>query len=257
MRPCAGVVLALLPCLGCATASPGLAPVRVLAPSRVQIDVGSAYVAPVSPTALTDARAGGASPSTDLRAAVAYGPTPPGVVSFADVRVGLGLRTEAAVAVVGNLARLGVRTELAGRDENAEWMLTGSAALRAAIPGATTSGVVPGLDLTASQAYGGELGLALGTNRRRIYDLWFRARVGYLHGETTFAMPSVAPQPFDVATDRVEAGGALGVRVGFAHVGVAVELEALYTWVTGSGAGQTSSAGGFALVPAAALGYRF
>ncbi len=243
--------------LGCATASPGLVPVRVLDPRRVALDLGSAYVAPVPATDLSIAGTSGASRTDVFRAAMAYGPTPPGVASYTSVRVGIGLRSETSLALVGAMGRLGIRTELLGHDENETWMLTGSAAVRAGIPGLTGTGVFPGMDVMSAQSYGGEVGLALGTTRRRIYDIWFRARVGYLHGDSTLDVALVDSQPFGLSTDRIEAGGAVGVHIGFVHVGVSLELEGLYTWVTGAGAGYSASLSGFALVPAGAVDYMF
>ena len=102
--------------LGCATASPVLAPARVLREGKVVLDVGSAWSAPVWSPALSSANSESAEVDTVLQAAVTHGATPPGVVSYVSGRGGMGGRAEGSIALIGRLVRIGARRELWSRE---------------------------------------------------------------------------------------------------------------------------------------------
>lgn len=254
-RPALRVLaLPLSAVLGCATASPTLVSARVLAPARLELDVGSAYVTPVAETALTQAQPASASREALLRGAVAFAANPPGVAPFVQARTGLGGSAEASVALLGRFLRMGVRREFV---RAGYWTLTGGVNARFAFiaPGAATA--VPDVTLVESRVYGGELTLQVGYTRRDIYDLWVALRGGYLYGDGRAKDPARGPDPYELLAHRVETGLTLGLRVAFGRVGVGVELETQYVWSTGGDGRTTVRADHLALVPAGALTYRF
>ena len=64
---------------GCATASPILAPARVLAAEKVELDLGTAMLAPLGTGTLEEARQPHSTNDQIVRSAVAYAMAPPGV----------------------------------------------------------------------------------------------------------------------------------------------------------------------------------
>jgi hypothetical protein len=89
--------------VGCATASPLLAPARVMRDGKVAVDLGSAYSAPAWAPSLDDAQGANADASTVLRAAVAHGATPPGLVTYVAGRGGFGHSAEGSIALIGRV----------------------------------------------------------------------------------------------------------------------------------------------------------
>lgn len=248
------LALPLLAATGCATASPTLVSARVLAPARLELDVGSAYVTPVAETALTQAQPTNASREALLRGAVAFAANPPGVAPYVQGRTGLGGSAEASVALIGRFLRMGVRRELL---RDGYWTLTGGVNARFAFLATGTATAVPDVSLVESRVYGGELTLQLGYTRRDIYDLWATLRGGYLYGDGRAKDPARGPDPYDLLAHRVEAGLTLGMRIAFGRIGVGVELETQYVWSSGGDGTVSVSADHLALVPAGAVTYRF
>lgn len=263
MRPRSALLAALvLSALGCATASPVLAPARVLREGRVVLDVGSAYSAPVWAPALSSAQSSSAEVDTVLQAAVTHGATPPGVVSYVSGRGGIGSRAEGSIALIGRLVRIGARRELWSREN---MTLTGGLAGRFAFLGGSYAGASPGLTVSDSRLYGGDLSLLFGVTRRDVYDLWVGARAGYLYNTlglalaATSAMPD--PRAYDLNAHRFEAALNVGIRIAFGRFGAAVELDAVFahafgdaTWTGGTTAQSAST---LSLIPAGAVSYQF
>lgn len=245
-------IVALVVTAGCATASPTLVSARVLAPSRVELDLGSVYVAPVAQTALTGSQSAGASREARIRGAVAFAAQPPGLAPFVQGRVGLGGRAEGSVAVLGRFLRMGARRELL-REGN--WTLTAGAHARFAFLATDATTPVPGLSLEESRVYGGELTLQLGYTRRDIYDLWATLRSGYLYGDGRVRDPGTGSS--ELRAHRLEGALALGMRIAFGRFGIGVELEAQYAWSSGGDGTLRVQADQLALVPAGALVVRF
>ena len=244
IRRAAAGALGLL--AGCATASPVLAPARVLPPQKIELDVGVAYQAPLDPSVLDTARQ--LHPSTDdtLRAAVAYALAPPGVVPYVSGRAGLGAQSEGSVALIGRTLRAGARRE---------FVHAGNFTLSAGLAGRFA--FIPNFALQRSNVYGGELGVVAGYSSRNIYDAYFALRAAYLHADATVAASGVQPLAFDLQAHRVEAAAAVGVRVGFGRIAATVELDARMAWSRGGRSGEGLEALTWALVPAGALSYRF
>ena len=248
----------------CATASPALAPARVLEANRLVLDVGTAYQAPLDTTVLSDAReaearlaAGGVSDADRtavLRASRAYGLAPPGVASYVAGRVGIGARLEGSIAMIGRSVRIGLRRALL---ESEGWTFSGGVDGRFAYLSGATDGTVPGLTVREAHFYGGDVLLAVGRTSRNLYDLWFGLRAGAGWGDARLEQAHLVPSALDATALRIETGAVLGLRVGFGHLAAAIELEACYAWVSGSDGHETLRAGSLALVPAGALSYQF
>jgi len=248
---------------GCATASPFLAPARVLRPNKLELDVGTAYHAPVASSALTDAQASTATEAARLRASAVYGVTPPGVVPYVAGRTGIGQRSEGSLALIGRVVRIGVRREFVRRGD---FSFTAGVNGRLAFVAGAQDAAVPRAAITESRLYGGELTAMVGTNRQDIYHLWAGVRVGYLWGDSTLVLGGATGMQdvYAFSSHRLEGAAVLGLRVGFGRVAVSAEIDLSYAWATASAlpAGglvtrETGSATGFALIPAGALSYRF
>lgn len=238
---------------GCATTSPILAPARVLPPEKVELDLGTAFVAPVATATLDEARQPTATNEQILRSAVAYAVAPPGVVPYVGGRAGLGHGAEGSIALLGRTVRLGARRELI---HDGDFTLSGGVAGRFAFIGGAVDGLMPDFAVQRANLYGGELSLVAGITRRDIYDVWLGLRAGYLYGDATVQAAAIQPLSFDLEAHRVEAAAAVGLRVGFGHLSAAIELDLRMAWSTGGRAGQTVDALTWALVPAGSLSWR-
>ncbi len=263
MRP-AGWLLPLLACAaGCATASPFLAPARVLRANKLELDVGTAYHAPVVSSALTEAQSSNATDEARLRAAAAYGVTPPGVVPYVSGRTGIGHRAEGSISLLGRLVRIGVRREFIRRGD---FSFTAGLNGRLAFLSGVQDSAVPRASITESRIYGGEMTAMVGTSRQDIYHLWAGVRVGYMFGDSTLALgnPTGAIDLFEFGAHRLEGSAVLGMRVGFGRIAVSAEVDFNYAWATARARQEgsttprdTGSAHGFAIIPAGAVSYRF
>jgi hypothetical protein len=252
----------LLGAVGCATASPVLAPARVLREGRVALDVGTAWSAPVWAPALSTAQSQSAEVDTVLQSAVTHGATPPGVVSYVAGRGGMGGRAEGSIALIGRLVRIGARRELWSRGD---LTLTGGLAGRFAFLGGNYGGASPQITVTDSRLYGGDLSLLFGVTRRNVYDLWVGARAGYLYNDLGLTLaPSSGrpdPRPYALTAHRLEAAINFGFRIAFGRFGAGVELEAVFAHAFGdaawSGGTTSQSANALSLIPAGAVSYQF
>ena len=238
---------------GCATASPILAPARVLDAEKVELDLGTATVAPVGAGTLNDARARGATNDQILRSAVAYAMTPPGVVPYFSGRAGLGHQAEGNVTLIGRTVRIGARREIV---RDGDFTLSAGLAGRFAFIAGALDGLMPDFVVQRSSVYGGEASLVAGITRRRIYDAWLGLRVGYQHSDATVQALTIQPLAFDLGAHRVESALAFGLRVGFGRLSAAIELDFRMAWSSGGRTGETVDVVTWALVPAAAISWR-
>ncbi len=260
--PLPSLALVALGSVGCATASPMLAPARVMRDGKVAVDLGSAYSAPAWAPSLEAAQTANADASTVLRAAVAHGATPPGLVTYVAGRGGFGHSAEGSIALIGRVVRIGARRELLSR---AGYTLTGGLAGRFAFISGAYEAATPGLTVDTSRLYGGDLSLVLGYTRRDVYDLWVGVRSGYLFNDASITVARSAAVPdaraYALGAHRIEVGLNLGMRVAFGHFGAAVELETVFAYAFGdatwSGGAVSQSAVALSLVPAAAVSYQF
>jgi len=253
---------AALGALGCATASPVLAPARLLREGRVVLDVGSAWSAPVWSPALSGAQSSSAEVDTVLQAAVTHGATPPGVVSYVSGRGGMGGRAEGSIALIGRLVRIGARRELWSRGD---MTLTGGLAGRFAFLGGSYAGASPRLTVNESRLYGGDLSLLFGVTRRDVYDLWVGARAGYLYNDLALTLAPSGAMPdaraYALGAHRFEASLNVGFRIAFGRFGAGLELDAVFAHAFGdatwSGGSTGQSASTLSLIPAGAVSYQF
>lgn len=238
---------------GCATTSPILVPARVLRPGRVEVDLGTAFVAPIAASTLDEGRAPAATNEQILRTAASYAFTPPGIASYVGARAGIGHAAEGSLHLIGRTLRLGARRELI---HDGDFTLSGGLAGRFAFVGGALDSLMPDFEVQRANLYGGELSLVAGITRRDIYDVWFGLRGGYLYGDATVQAAAIQPTSFDLTAHRVEAAAALGMRVGFGHLSAAIELDLRMGWTTGGRDGQRVDALTWALVPAGTLSWR-
>jgi hypothetical protein len=239
---------------GCATASPILAPARVLRPEKVELDLGSALVAPVGTATLEDARRPGATNEQIVRSAVAYAMAPPGVVPYFNARAGIGHRAEGSVGLIGRTVRIGARREFI---HDGDFTLSAGLAGRFAFIAGALDGLMPDFAVQRSSVYGGEASVVAGITRRDVYDVWFGLRAGYQHSDATVQALAIQPLSFELEAHRVEAAAALGLRVGFGRLSAAIELDLRMAWSVGGRSGADSvDALTWALVPAGAISWR-
>jgi hypothetical protein len=238
---------------GCATASPILAPARVLRPEKVELDLGTALLAPVAAGDLDQARSANASNEQIVRAAVAYAMAPPGVVPYVGARAGIGHDAEGSLALIGRTVRIGARREVfrAG-----DFTLSAGLAGRFAFIAGALDGLMPDFAVQRSSVYGGEASLVAGITSRRIYDVWLGLRAGYQHSDATVQALAIQPLSFELAAHRVEAAAAFGLRVGFGRLSAAIELDLRMAWSVGGRAGESVEALNWALVPAGSISWR-
>ncbi|MBK8691232.1 MAG: hypothetical protein IPN17_02715 [Deltaproteobacteria bacterium] len=238
---------------GCATASPILAPARVLPAEKVELDLGTALVAPVGTGTLDEARQRTASNEQIIRSAVAYAMTPPGVVPYFSGRAGLGHGAEGSLALIGRTVRIGARRELV---RDGDFTLSAGLAGRFAFIAGALDGLMPDFVVQRSSVYGGELSLVAGITRSRIYDVWLGLRGGYQRSDATVQATAIQPLSFDLGAHRVEAAAAFGLRVGFGRLSAAIEIDLRMAWSVGGRAGESVDALTWALVPAGAISWR-
>ncbi len=238
---------------GCATASPVLAPARVLAAEKVELDLGTAMLAPLGTGTLEEARQPHSTHDQIVRSAVAYAMAPPGVVPYFSGRAGLGHQAEGSLALIGRTVRIGARRELI---HDGDFTLSAGLAGRFAFIAGALDGLMPDFAVQRSSVYGGELSLVAGITRRRIYDVWFGLRGGYQHSDATVQATAIQPLAFDLAVHRLEAAAALGLRVGFGRLSAAIELDLRMAWSVGGPSGESVDVLTWALVPAGAITWR-
>lgn len=249
------VALSGLCVVGCATASPTLAPARVLPAEKVVLDVGTAYAAAPSPALLQDVQSRFAGDDVRLRAVALYGVTPPGVAPYVAGRAGLGHGAEGSVALIGRVIRIGARREFVSRGD---FTLSMGLAARLALISGQFDRSIPDFTVDSSRLYGGEFSVVAGITRRGIYDFYAGLRGGYLYNDAQFQLRLGN----DVSTiawagHRVEVAGTVGMRVGFGRLAVGVELETAWVWATGGDGARRGTTDGVTLTPAGAISYRF
>jgi hypothetical protein len=251
---------------GCASVNPVLAPARVLRAERFAVEAGGGYSALVADPVLDNARAanarlaqGTAQPgdeATLVRAALLYGPAPPGVAPYVAARVGTGNLGEAQLALAGRVLRLGVR-RVFWSDEL--WAFSLGVQARGALVVGLLDGVVPGLGVQESRLLGGDVVALLGRTSSELYDLYVGVRAGYTYGDSTMSLVNVAGgMPFGASGHRIDVAGVLGLRVGFGRLAGVMELDATGMWLWGrTSTGLDGSTSALLLIPSAALSYSF
>lgn len=235
----AAVALAALGLAGCGGGAPLLHPAHVLPAGFVDFAAGMSARAVVAGAQTTG------NALSLQRASVA-----PGVSPVVTARVGVAGDHEVGLGYYGRSVRLDARH--AFQDGG-----------RALSIGLGASFILPNRP-TGSDAvddvYGGgaDLPILLGVRSSSdLYALWIGARGGFellrgdLPGLGRGNDAGAGTSPF--SGDHVYGGGVLGMRAGFRHVHVAIELDAAYHYASGTIGASALSIQGFALTPAGAI----
>jgi len=265
------VLLASAILAGCAGGGPLLHPARALAAGDVRaagglsgnIVVGSA--ANDLQTARNQAAADpnqpgqpGTNPAYAKGALVAAAMAP-GLAPYASGRVGIGGGGEGGITYTGRSARIDLRKSF---DFGAVSYSVG-AGVSVPFYGRHQGDALPNVDLSSLRGYGADVPLLVGwESDGGIYKLWAGPRGGWEHvslGNLTSEPKSVSSGVPDtvLTADRFFVGAVAGLAVGFRHVHVALELDASYTYVSGTYYDNKVNVSGFALTPASALWWTF
>jgi hypothetical protein len=203
---------------GCGGGAPLLHPAHVLAPGQVMAGAGlSGQLALVpSSTAATSPNQGSLQ---DLAVA-------PGVAPWVSGRAGIPGSNEGGLTYSGHALRVDARHAFELNRAVAISLGVGATAVLARRPG----------DSDASGVYGGgaDVPLLIGVRSSSdIYAFWFGPRGGFdiLSGGLQLGQSSPV---LDVSARHFYGGLVAGLRVGFRHVHVAIELDAAYHRVDGS-----------------------
>jgi hypothetical protein len=178
----------------------------------------------------------------------------PGVSPWVAARVGLEGDNEVGISYLGRTARLDARHAFS----------FGAPTLSVGLGASFIIPERPGPDQIANGVYGGGLDLPIligAHSRSDLYALWIGPRAGFelLRGNVaeTALLPGVGTPSdalSDVTATHIYAGGVAGLRVGFRHLHVAIELDANYHRAWGTlGTLPSVTIEAFSLTPAGAL----
>jgi len=223
----AALVGAALSLLGCGAGAPLLHPAHVLNPGNVSAGAGLSGELSLGAASIP------ADGSTLAQLAAA-----PGVAPWINARVGLVGDNEAGLTYTGRSLRLDARHAFA----------LGTAALSVGLGGSVLAPVRPGNDVGGSVFGGGvDVPVLFGVHSKSdLYALWIGPRGGFeaLNGEVLGT---------HVSARHLFGGFVFGVRGGFRHVHVALELDGAYHRADGTLFGASAGASLFALTPSGAL----
>ncbi|MEP7126044.1 MAG: hypothetical protein ABJE95_34245 [Byssovorax sp.] len=237
------LAVAALGLLGCGAGAPLLHPAHVLHAGDVSAGAGLS-----GEVTLTDLSASpGSDPSSASR--LAQLAAAPGIAPWVGARFGIAGSNEAGLTYSGRSLRVDVRHAFA----------IGSAALSVGIGGSMIAAERPGQDVAGSSVFGGgvDVPLLFGVHSKsNLYALWIGPRGGFeaLSGEVAVSPGQTGALVLaDVKARHLFGGFVVGVRGGFRHVHVALELDGAYHRANGSIAGASTGVGMFALAPSGAL----
>ncbi len=245
--PPAGALLVLagaaLGLLGCCAGAPLLHPAQVLHAGDVSAGAGLS-----GELALTDLSV---SPGSDPGSAgkLAQLAAAPGIAPWVGARFGIAGSNEAGLTYTGRSLRIDVRHAFA----------LGTAALSIGVGGSMIAAERPGQDLAGSTVFGGgvDVPVLFGVHSKSdLYAFWIGPRGGF---EALSGQVAVSPGQTnalvlsDVKARHLFGGFVVGVRGGFRHVHVALELDGAYHRADGSILGASTGVGLFALAPSGAL----
>jgi hypothetical protein len=237
------LVSAALGLLGCGAGAPLLHPAHVLHAGDVSAGAGLSGELTLSQLAVS----AGSDPRSAGR--LAQLAAAPGVAPWVGGRYGIAGDNEAGLTYTGRSLRLDVRHAFA----------IGSAALSVGIGGSVIAAERPGQDVAGSSVFGGgvDIPVLFGVHSKNdLYALWIGPRGGF---EALSGRVAMSPGQTDVlvlsdVTARHLFGGfVVGVRGGFRHVHVAIELDGAYHRADGTILGASTGVGLFALAPSGAL----
>jgi hypothetical protein len=215
---------ALVCAVGCGGAMPLLHPAKPLAEGELRAGVGLA----------TQLAAGGGGDTADRAArAVETLALAPGVSPWVGARIGLGGDAEAGITYAGRAVRIDGRYVL------------GSRALRLSF-GAGATALIPHDDALRGSLTGGGLDVPVlvgWSSASDLYSVWIGPRVGFEVGRGQVpasaidpALSEADPLPFDA--HALQAGGVIGLRVGFRAIHVAAEVGLAWRRLEGAFEGR-------------------
>jgi hypothetical protein len=238
----AALVGAALGLLGCGAGAPLLHSAHVLHAGDVTAGAGLSgelALTRLSPGAGSDPRAAGR--LAQLAAA-------PGIAPWVGGRFGFTGSNEAGLTYTGRDLRLDVRHAFA----------LGTAALSIGVGGTVIAAERQGQDVAGSSVFGGgvDVPILFGVHSKSdLYAFWIGPRGGFeaLNGHVAAGQSPDALSLTDVSARHFFGGFVVGVRGGFRHVHVAIELDGAYHRADGSILGSNAGVGWFALTPSSAL----
>lgn len=229
MPPAAGasaaLVVAALSLLGCGAGAPLLHPAHVLHPGDVTAGAGLSGELVVNTGSAADSRL------TQLVAA-------PGIAPWVGGRFGIAGDNEAGLTYTGRAVRLDVRHAFP----------LGAAALSVGVGGSVINADRQG-DGGLVGVFGGgvDIPVLFGVHSKSdLYAFWVGPRAGF-----------EALGDGDASVRHFLGGFVVGVRGGFRHVHVALELDGAYHRADGTVSGSSLGVGLFSLAPSGALLFSF
>jgi hypothetical protein len=247
MRSAAGafavLVSAALGLLGCGAGAPLLHPAHVLHAGDVSAGAGLSGELTLSQLDVgkgSDPRDAGR--LSQLAAA-------PDLAPWVSGRFGIAGNNEAGLTYTGRSLRVDVRHAFA----------IGTAALSVGVGGSMIAAERPGQDVAGSTVFGGgiDVPVLFGVHSKSdLYAFWIGPRGGF---EALSGQIAVSPGQTDgttladVKARHLFGGFVVGVRGGFRHVHVALELDGAYHRADGSILGASTGVGFFAIAPSGAL----
>ena len=237
------LVGAALSLLGCGAGAPLLHSAHVLHAGDVSAGAGLS-----GELALSQLSVG---TGTDLRGAgrLAQLAAAPGIAPWVGGRVGLVGSNEAGLTYTGRNLRIDVRHAFA----------LGTAALSVGVGGSMITAERPGQDIAGSSVFGGgvDIPVLFGVHSKSdLYAFWIGPRAGFeaLSGHVAMSQGQTdALVLSDVSARHFFSGFVVGVRGGFRHIHVAIEVDGAYHRADGSIRGSSTGVGLFALAPSGAL----
>ena len=228
---------------GCAGGAPLMHPAEVLPPGRVSLGGGVSGQFGLLDQAKPKSNGDKSAPLLDDFTVA------PGVAPWAAGRVGIDYDFEAGLTYTGRAVRVDARHAFSIKP------LTMSLGLGA------TALLPKRRENDSGSAYGGggDIPLIFGwTSDAELYSIWFGPRVGFelLGGRVLgnqFSEGGSADKFSELSGQHVYMGGLLGMRVGFRHFHVAVELDGSYHIAHGTFGDVEATARDVSLTPSGAL----
>jgi hypothetical protein len=237
------LVGAALGLLGCGAGAPLLHPAHVLHAGDVSAGAGLSGELTLS---RINVSAGSDPASAGRLAQIAAAP---GIAPWVGARFGVVGDNEAGLTYTGRSLRVDVRHAFA----------IGTAALSVGLGGSVIAAERPGQDLAGSSVFGGgvDIPVLFGVHSKSdLYAFWIGPRGGF---EALSGQVAVTPGQTDVLllsdvkARHLFGGFVVGVRGGFRHVHVAIEVDGAYHRADGSILGASTGVGLFAVAPSGAL----
>ncbi len=247
MRSAAGAFAVLasaaLGLLGCGAGAPLLHPAHVLHAGDVSVGAGLSGDFTLSDLAISK----GSDPRDAGR--LSQLAAQPDLAPWVSGRFGLAGSNEAGLTYTGRNLRVDVRHAFA----------IGTAALSVGVGGSMIAAERPGQGVAGSSVFGGgvDIPVLFGVHSKNdLYALWLGPRGGFEALSGHLAVSSGQPDTLtlaDVKARHFFGGFLVGVRGGFRHVHVALEVDGAYHRADGSILGASAGVGFFAIAPSGAL----